>query len=171
MRALLHETFDRLGRPADHLVQPVGFVGRKSLQDEVGGLDGRGRAPDAYPQAGKTLIAQYSRRGNHTAVSSGTALLADTNAAERKVKIVMNHDEIFVFDRKITKQALERLAASVHVGLRFDQQDFFTVPIPFPYESFVLLSRDGDAVLLGQPVQHQKTQVVPGPFVFLSRIS
>ena len=60
-------------------------------------------------------------------MAAGATTGPDANASERQIQIIVNDNQVFSADPIVTPQGFDGLAAAVHVGLRFGQDDFFTL--------------------------------------------
>ena len=104
-------------------------------------------------------------------MSSRPAAWTDTDSTEGEIEIVMDNHQIRDGDREVAEELFYSHAAVVHIGLGFDQQDFFPVGPPVTNQRVVFYLLNCDLIFRGDPVDNQKTQVVPAPFIFLAWIT
>ena len=99
------------------------------------------------------------------------ALAADPQLARLQGNVVENHDDLLC--RQLVKPhgLRHRLAAQVHKGLGLHQQHPPASQHGVGAQGFIFQPVEPHAAASGDLVQHQKTGVVPGIFIFSARIA
>ena len=98
----------------------------------------------------------------YRAMAGGPTPLADTDPAEGQVKIVKNDGYVLASNGEVAQQALDRLAAPVHVGLGLGEDDEAVLALGPADRGVALLARERRAEPAGELVDYAKPDVVPG---------
>src|SRR5258708_4009173 len=126
----------------------------------------------AQPHAQYLFRAQRIDDRLHPVVPGGRSALADSHRSQRKVQLVINHEQILLrVGLVFPGQFQHRHAAQVHEGLRFGQQQLFVAEARPGRQCLAVPVIDRHATLRGQPVDQQKADVVRRKLVFDTRIA
>lgn len=129
------------------------------------------RAPDANSDSRKILTAQAGNDGIHTLVSARAASLPKTNLAQGQVDVVMDDEEVVEGNLEFLHQQMHGLAARVHKGSRFGDDDFVAIYVASTHSGPTLLSVDMDALESSEAADAAKADIVACSSISLSGIA
>jgi hypothetical protein len=126
---------------------------------------------DANPHPDKVSGAKGILNGPDPVVSTGSPVLHDFNDTKRQVHIIMNHDHIEDRNFEIGRELPEREPAPVHIGKGFDQKHILAVKDCSGIGCVKTGLVEIGFCFFGNELNYQKTDVVTGPGIGLSRVS
>ena len=103
---------------------------------------------NADAETGKICTA-VGEKALDTVMSAIAAVLADPQAADGQVHIVIRDVDIRLVDLIPAHERADGATAFIHVSLRLDQDDFFTVHGSLGYEGVHLILPQGHIPALG----------------------
>jgi hypothetical protein len=162
---------DRLGAAQYHFMEYRPLFGISNLENIVfHRFSVEGPAYSKFKPR-EILRTKLRNNGSDTPVSAGTPASSQAHATGRQIEIIVDYEHLASGNSKIPEDLSDSLTASVHISERLDKQDLappkFTLT-PTCAELTVL--KDGTQ-RSGQTFQYTEAQIMPGGFVFLSRIA
>jgi hypothetical protein len=154
------------------LVELRPFFWLETGEDEVYGLSGLAvLVGDADLEAPGIIYAVGIERLD-TLMTAIIAFLYDPKFTPFDIGIVMYHQDIMMFEVVKVDQSAQCLTGGIHKRTGLGEHYFFTVNLPFCHVGFEAGFVDPfPSLLIGQPVYHDKADIVPGFFKLRSRVA
>ena len=124
---------------------------------------------DADAEPGELVGAEVLDDRAHPVMPPGGALTADAQATEGEGDVIIDHQDLGRFDAVEVGDLGDRLAAQIHEGLRLD--DVFPMPEAGDVRDPTLRVLECFARILGQLLDDEEADVVPGVGIFWPRVS